>query len=143
MQIFTSAVVGVLTGLAFWGLGVEHAVVWGVTAGVLNLIPYFGAVIVAGASALFGFLQFGDIQMAVAVGAAAWFINCIEGYVLTPWLHSRTSQMNALAIFVGVLFRGWLWGVWGPLLGVPILMIVKAVCDRVDDLKPVGELLGE
>lgn len=111
VQIFTSAVVGVLTGLAFWGLGVEHAIVWGLAAGVLNLIPYFGAVIVAVASALFGFLQFGDIQMAAAVGGAAWFINCIEGYALTPWLHSRTSQMNPPAIFVGVLFWGWLWGV--------------------------------
>jgi predicted PurR-regulated permease PerM len=50
--------------------------------------------------------------------------------------------MNAAAVFIGVLAFGWLWGVWGLFLGVPILTTVKAVCDRVDDLKPVGELLG-
>ncbi len=143
VQLFTSALVGAVTGLAFWGLGVDHAVVWGIAAGALNLIPYFGAVLVMGASALFAFLQFGALEMAAIVGGTAFAINCVEGYALTPWLHSRTSQMNPLAIFLGVLFWGWLWGVWGLLLGVPILMIVKAVCDRVDDLKPVGELLGE
>ena len=50
--------------------------------------------------------------------------------------------MNPVAVFIGVLAWGWLWGVWGLLLGIPILMVVKAVCDRVDHLKPVGELLG-
>ena len=51
--------------------------------------------------------------------------------------------MNSVAIFVGVLAWGWLWGPWGLLLGVPILVIIKAVCDRVEDLKPVGEILGD
>jgi predicted PurR-regulated permease PerM len=55
---------------------------------------------------------------------------------------SRASRMNPVAVFVGLLAWGWLWGVWGLLLGIPILMIVKAICDRVDDLKPVGEFLG-
>jgi predicted PurR-regulated permease PerM len=50
--------------------------------------------------------------------------------------------MNPVAVFIGVLAWGWLWGVWGLLLGIPILMAVKAVCDRVDHLKPIGELLG-
>jgi len=69
-------------------------------------------------------------------------LHTISGYVLTPWLTSRTSRMNAVTVFVGVLLFGWLWGLWGLLLGVPILMVVKAVCDRIEDLKPVGELLG-
>jgi len=69
-------------------------------------------------------------------------LHTISGYVLTPWLTSRTSRMNAVTVFVGVLAWGWLWGLWGLLLGVPILMVVKAVCDRIEDLKPVGELLG-
>ena len=69
-------------------------------------------------------------------------LHTASGYLLTPWLTSRTSRMNAVTVFVGVLAWGWLWGFWGLLLGMPILMAVKAVCDRVDDLKPVGELLG-
>ncbi len=63
-------------------------------------------------------------------------------FALTPWLASRTNKMNPVAVFVGVLAWGWLWGVWGLLLGVPILVAIKAICDRVDDLKPVGEFLG-
>ena len=69
-------------------------------------------------------------------------IHVVSGYLLTPWLTSRTSRLSPVAVFVGVLMWGWLWGVWGLLLGVPIIMIVKAACDRVEGLKPVGELLG-
>ena len=68
--------------------------------------------------------------------------NSIEGYMLTPWLASKAGSMNPMAVFVGVLACGWLWGIGGLFLGVPILVAIKAICDRVDDLKPVGELLG-
>ena len=62
---------------------------------------------------------------------------------VTPWLTSRASRMSPVVVFVGVLAWGWLWGMWGLLLGIPILMVVKAVCDRIEDLKPIGELLGD
>ena len=110
--------------------------------GVLNLLPYIGSIVVAGASALVAFVQFGEIDMAIAVSGASLFIHMITGNLLVPWLTSKTSRMNPVTVFVGVLAWGWLWGVWGLLLGIPILMIVKTVCDRVDHLKPVGELLG-
>jgi predicted PurR-regulated permease PerM len=69
-------------------------------------------------------------------------IHTVQGNLIVPWLTGKTSRMNPVAVFIGVLAWGWLWGVWGLLLGIPILMAVKAVCDRVEDLKPVGELLG-
>ena len=143
VQVFTSALVGTATWLAFLGLGVEHAAVWGVVTFVLNFIPYFGSIVVTGASALLGFVQFGTFEMALLIGGVALFINSLEGYILTPWLTGRASRMNPVAVFVGVLAWGWLWGLWGLFLGVPILMAIKAVCDRVDDLKAVGELLGD
>ena len=142
VQVVTSAIVGVATWLAFVWIGLEHAAVWGVVAGVTNLIPYIGAVIVGTGSALVGFLQFGSIQMALLVGGSSFVIHSIVGYLLTPWLTSRAGRMNAVTVFVGVLAWGWLWGLWGLLLGIPILMAVKAVCDRVEELKPIGELLG-
>lgn len=142
VQIVTSAIVGVATWLAFLWIGLDHAAVWGVVAGVTNLIPYIGAAIVGGGSALVAFMQFGTLEMALLVGGTSFVIHSIVGYVLTPWLTSRASRMNAVTVFVGVLAWGWLWGLWGLLLGVPILMAVKAICDRVEDLKPVGELLG-
>ena len=142
VQLFTSTLVGLATWFAFWWMGLEHAAVWGVAAGVLNLIPYIGSIVVAAASAMVSFLQFGTLEMAALVALVSFVIHSIEGYAITPWLTSRASSMNPVAIFVGVLAWGWLWGVWGLLLGVPILMAIKAVCDRVDDLKPVGEFLG-
>jgi predicted PurR-regulated permease PerM len=143
VQLFTSFLVGVATWLAFLWIGVEHAAIWGIAAAILNTIPYLGAVIFTIGTALVAFLQFGTIGMAFLVSGIALIITSLEGFWLTPWLTSRASRMNAVVIFAGVLFWGWLWGVWGLLLGIPILMAIKAVCDHVEDLKPVGELLGE
>lgn len=142
VQLFTSALVGVLTWLALLAIGLDNAAVWGIVAGVLNLVPYVGSVIMATASALVAFLQFGSLNMALAVGGISLLIHTLVGNLITPWLTSRSSQMSPVAVFVGLLAWGWLWGVWGLLLGIPILMIVKAICDRVDDLKPIGEFLG-
>jgi predicted PurR-regulated permease PerM len=143
VQIFTSILVGVVTWLAFLGIGLEHAAIWGVAAGVFKIIPYLGPFIVAGGTALVAFLQFGTIDMVLLVSGTSLVITSLEGYLLTPWLTGRASRMSPVVIFVSVLFWGWLWGLWGLLLGVPIVMIIKAICDHVEDLKPIGELLGE
>ena len=142
VQLFASVLVGVTTAVAFWTLGLEHAAVWGFAAAILNLVPYIGSVMVTGAAGLVAFLQFGSVNMALAVAGVSLLINTFEGNLLVPWLTSRAGRMNPVAVFIGVLGWGWLWGVWGLLLGIPIMMVVKAVCDRVDDLKPIGELLG-
>lgn len=142
VQLLTSALVGVLTWLALWAIGLENAAVWGIAAGVLNLVPYVGSLITAAASALVGFLQFGSLNMAMLVASASLVIHTIVGNIVTPWLTSRASRLSPVAVFVALLAWGWLWGVWGLLLGIPIMMMVKSVCDRVDDLKPVGEFLG-
>jgi predicted PurR-regulated permease PerM len=143
VQLATSALVGVATWLAFKWLGVQQAAFWGVMAGVFNSIPYFGPVIVTGATAVIAFLQFGTIYMAMITSGVALAITTLEGMLLTPWLTSRAARMNAVAVFVGLLFWGWVWGMWGMLLAVPMLMVVKAICDRIEELNGVGELLGE
>jgi len=142
VQLLTSVVVGVATALVFWMLKVNNAAVWGVLAGVMNLVPYVGTVVICGTSSVVALLQFGTPQMAAAVGSVSIVLHVISGYIITPWLTSRTSRLNAVVVFVGVLAWGWLWGVWGLLLGTPILMALKAICDRVDDLRAIGELLG-
>ncbi len=143
VQVFTSAVVGVATWLAFLWIGVEHAAVWGVVTFVFNFIPYVGSIIASGSAMLVGFAQFGSFEIAFLIGGVELLINVVEAYILTPWLTSRASRMNPVAVFAGVLAWGWLWGIWGLFLGVPILMVIKVVCDRVDEFKSVGELLGE
>ncbi|SCK60951.1 Predicted PurR-regulated permease PerM [Variovorax sp. HW608] len=143
VQILTSALVGVATGLTFWAIGLENAAVWGIVAGVTNLIPYIGSVIVMALAGLVAFLQFNSVQMALLVGGGSLLIHTLVGNLLLPFLTSRTSRMNPVAVFVGVIFWGWLWGIWGLLLGIPIMMVAKAICDHVEDLQPIGELLGE
>jgi predicted PurR-regulated permease PerM len=142
VQFSTSAIVGLATWLAFAWIGLQHAAVWGVVAGVTNLVPYIGGVLVGAGSALVGFMQFGTLETALLIGGASSVIHAVVGNLVTPWLTSRAGRMSPVTVFVGVLAWGWLWGVWGLLLGVPILTAVKAVCDRVDRLNPVGELLG-
>jgi len=142
VQMATSIVVGVLSGLAFYALGLNHSVVWGILAGITNLVPYLGAVVIGVASTVMGIVQFEAIDRGLYIGAASFAIHTLVGNLLTPWWIGRASRMSAFAVFVGVLLFGWLWGVWGLLLGMPILMVVKSVCDRVEELKPVGELLG-
>jgi predicted PurR-regulated permease PerM len=143
VRVVTSIVVGLATWIAFRLVGLEEAALWAVAAGVFNSIPYFGPVIVAIATAIIAFLQFGTIAMAAYVSGISLAITSVEGWLLTPWLTSRAARTNEVAMFIGLIFWSFVWGIWGTLLAVPMLVAVKSYCDRIDDLKPIGELLGE
>lgn len=143
VTVLTSAIVAVATGAALWWFGVRNYIVWGLLAGLLNSIPYLGPVLVTAGLGVVTFLQFDDLWLTAYVCAATLAITSLEGWLLTPALMSRAARMNPVAIFVGLLFWSWVWGVWGTILAVPMLMTVKAICDRVEDLRPIGELLGE
>jgi predicted PurR-regulated permease PerM len=143
VQIFTSAIVGVVTAAALWALGLQQPIIWGLAAGVLNSIPYFGPIIVTIGLALVGFLQYGTIQMTAAVAGVALVITTLEGWLLTPLLMGRAGGLNQVGIFVSLLVFSWLWNIWGMLLAVPILMAIKAVCDHVEELQPIGDFLGD
>ncbi len=142
VQLGVSLFVGIATWLVFLALGMKQPVVWGVVAAITNLIPYVGAVIVGVGSAVVGLVQFAEPGMGLLVGASSFAIHTVIGNVLTPWWMGKASRMSPVAVFVAVLVFGWLWGIAGLLLGVPILLVFKSVCDRVEDLKPIGELLG-
>ena len=143
VRVVTSIAVGVATWIAFVLLGLEQAAVWGIAAGLFNSIPYFGPIIVAAGSAVVAFLQFGTVEMTLLVAGVSVVITGLEGWLLTPWLTSRTARTNEIAVFVALIFWSFVWGVWGTLLAVPMMVAVKACCDRIEDLKPVGELLGD
>jgi predicted PurR-regulated permease PerM len=143
IQILTSGVVAVVTGAALWAMGLRQAALWGLLAGIFNSIPYYGPLLVTAGLSLVGFLQFGTIGMTVAVAGVSLLITTLEGSLLTPALMSRASSMNQVAVFAGLLFWSWVWGIWGMLLAVPMMMVIKVICDRVESLQPVGHLLGE
>ena len=143
VRVVTSVVVGVVTWLVFRWVGLEQAGVWGIAAGVFNSIPYFGPVIVAGGTFIVAFMQFGTLPMASYVAGVSLAITSFEGWLLTPWMTSRTARTNEVAVFIGLFFWSFVWGIWGTLLAVPMMVAVKACCDRIEDLKPLGELLGD
>ncbi len=142
IQVMTSVIVGVSSGIAFWWIGLEQAPIWGIAVGLLDTIPYFGPAIAMAGLFTIGFLQFGTIPMGLALAGVAFVIMCLEGFLLTPWLTMRAVRMNGVALFLGLMFWGWMWGVWGLLLAVPMMVMIKSISDRIEDLKPVGEMLG-
>ena len=143
IQMLTSAIVAVATGVALWLLGLEGAAFWGLMAGILNSIPYLGPLLITGALATVGFLQFGTFSMMAAVAGAALLITTLEGFLLTPVLMGKAAKMNPVAVFTGLLFWTWMWGIAGLLLAVPLMMAIKVVCDHVEGLQPFGSFLGE
>jgi predicted PurR-regulated permease PerM len=143
IEVVTSVVVAVATGLALWAMGLHEAAFWGFLAGVFNSIPYYGPLTVTGGLSIVAFLQFGTVPMTAAIAGVALLITTLEGWILTPALMGRVAAMNNIAVFAGLLFWSWMWGIPGMLLAVPMMMIVKAICDRVEDLQPIGRLLGE
>jgi predicted PurR-regulated permease PerM len=142
VTVAANVVLGTATWLVFEALGVEHAGVWGVVAGVLHFIPYLGPVVFAIASGLAAFMQFGTAIDALAVAGASLVVATLVGSLIMTWVQGRYARVNAAVLFIALLFFGWLWGVWGLLLGAPLVAIAKVICDNVESLQPAGELLG-
>ena len=142
-QFWSGLVVGIVTWLAFAWIGVRYAGLWGVAAGVFNCIPYFGPTIVMGATAFAALIQFKSLSMVALVAGVSVAVTSIEGFVLAPIALGRAASANSVAVFVAVMFWGWMWGPLGLILGVPILMMVKVVADRVESLSSLSELLAD
>jgi predicted PurR-regulated permease PerM len=140
--LVSNVLVGIGTWIAFRMMGMEYAELWGVVAAVLHTAPYFGPAMIAAGSLVAAFLQFGDWPKALLVSGVTIGVATLVGSVFATWLASRQTRMNTTATFVGLLFFGWIWGLWGILLGIPILAIVKTICDHKPEWKSVGELLG-
>jgi predicted PurR-regulated permease PerM len=136
-----SAVVGAAVWLAFSLIGLEQASVWAVIAAILFNVPLVGPLVVIVGAAIAAVLQTGSPGSAVWAATAVTLIAAVEGNILAPLLLGRAGEMNTAAIFVSLLFWGWLWGGWGLILAVPITAALKAVCERIDDLQPYAELL--
>jgi predicted PurR-regulated permease PerM len=143
VQLFTSFVAALLTWLALAAVGLDHAGLWGIAAGIGNFIPYLGPVIIAALITIAGFLQFQTLSMALLIAAMSLAVKGFVGFILTPWLIGKAAKMNPVAVFVGLLFWGWVWGVWGMLLAIPVIVVIKVICDHIEGLKSIGELLGD
>lgn len=143
VQLATAILVGISSWLVYTWIGLQNAAVWGVAAAVLSVIPYFGPLVVIVSATVVGFLQSESLGVGILVGIASTLVSGLEGHALVGWLTSRVSHMNAVAVFVGLLFGGWLWGVWGILLSMPLLVTIKVIAEHVEPWRPIAELLGE
>jgi predicted PurR-regulated permease PerM len=141
-RLLISLMVAVATGSALWYVGLDYAPVWGVIAGVLNVVPYIGPTIACAAITAAALLQFGALEPTLTAAGASVVIAAIEGNLISPWITSRAGELNTVAVFVSILFWGWAWDVWGLVLAVPIAVALKAAADHIEPLQPVGELLG-
>ncbi len=143
MLLITNALVGVLTWAVFTWLGLENAGAWAVAASLLHIIPYFGPAITAGITGMAAFIQFDSISSALQVAGASLLIATIIGTLVATWMMGKFAKMNTAAVFISLLFWTWLWGVWGMLLSIPIIVIVRVVSQHIEQLHPVAELLGD
>ena len=143
VQALTSVVVGVVTTLILWAFGVREPALWGAFAGLMNVVPYFGPLVVTSVMMVVAFIQFGTVQMSLLVAAATLAVTTLAGYVLTPMLLSRPASLNHVSTLVSIAFWSWAWGIAGMLLAVPILMVTKAVCDHVPGLEGISVFLSE
>jgi len=143
MLLVTNVLLGVLMWIVLRAIGLENAGAWAIVAGLLHIMPYFGPLLITSATGLVAFLQFESLQMVLLVTGASLGIATLVGTFVTTWMTGRIARMNAAAVFVSLLFWGWLWGVWGLLLGVPVIVVLKVVAERVEGMEVVAELLGE
>ena len=143
MMLVTNALVGFIVWIAFSWIGLDNAGAWAVTAALLHVVPYLGPGVTAIATGMAAFMQFDSFSMALLVAGASLAIATVIGTFVTTWMTGRIARMNAAAVFISLLFWGWLWGVWGMLLSIPIIVIAKVVAEHVEQLQPVAELLGE
>lgn len=133
---------GAVVGLAMWLLGLPNPALWGVVAGATNFIPYLGGLACTAILGIVALAEFDSIGRALTVSGVFLALNTLEGSFLTPMIQGRQLSLNPVVIFVGVLLWGWLWGVPGTLLAVPIMATIKILCDHIEGLAPIGEFLG-
>lgn len=133
---------GIVTGFVTWAYGLPNPVLWGLVAGVFNFVPYIGAVATTVVLGLAAIATFDTIGHALLVPATFFLINALEGNLVTPMILGRRLQLNTVAVFVGLLFWWYVWGLPGAIMAVPLLVTMKIFCDHFDSLAPFGEFLG-
>ncbi len=143
MLLVTNVLIGLLTWIALRWIGLENAGAWAVAAALLHVVPYAGPAFTAVILGMAAFMQFNSLSMGLLSSGASLAIATFVGAFVATWMTGRFAKMNMSAVFVSLLFWSWLWGGWGLLLGIPIIVIVKVVSQHVAQLHPVAELLGE
>ena len=143
MLLVTNTLLALLMWVALRAIGLENAGAWAIFSGLAHVMPYFGPLVITAATGTVAFLQFESLRMVVLVAGMSMAVATLVGMVVTTWMTGKFAKMNPAAVFVSLLFWGWLWGMWGLLLGVPVVVVLKVVAERIEGMEVVAELLGE
>ena len=137
-----NAALGAAIGLGLWAIGMPSPLLWGVMAGLLNFLPYIGALTTIVVVAAISIVSFDSLGYAMVAPLFVTACNVIEGQIVTPLIVGRRLELNAVAIFIAVAFWSWLWGFIGALIAVPLLVVVKVFCDHFEELQAFGNFLA-
>ena len=133
---------GAIVAIAMFATGMPNPLLWGVMVGILNYIPFLGHTVSAIVIAVVALLSFDELGRALIPPGIFIVIAALEGNVVTPMILARRLTLNPVAVVAALLIWGWMWGIVGLLLAVPLLVVVKIACDKIEPLRPVGEFLG-
>jgi predicted PurR-regulated permease PerM len=134
---------GIVVAIVLYFLRMPNPALWGAVVALLEFVPYLGAltiVLVLGVAAL---TAFDSVTHALLIPAAFLAINTVQANFLSPLLLSRRLTLNPVALFVGLAFWWWIWGIPGAFIAVPLMATFKIFCDHIDSLAPIGEFLGQ
>jgi predicted PurR-regulated permease PerM len=133
---------GVVVGVCMHWLEMPNPYLWGMMVAILNFVPYLGPLASIFILTLAAYVTFDDLGRALLVGGVYFGVNALESYFVTPAILGRRMSMNPVAIFIAMMFFGWAWGIYGLLLAVPILAMIKQLCEHVEPLNAVSELIS-
>jgi predicted PurR-regulated permease PerM len=136
-----NAALGIAVGFALFLIGVPNPVLWGIAVAVLNFAPYIGTVIGVLMVGLVAIASIDDLGRALFAPAAYMLLNALESYLVTPQIVGARFSINPVAVFLAVAFWGWIWGVPGAFLAVPILTATSIICANVETLRPIASIL--
>jgi predicted PurR-regulated permease PerM len=134
---------GLVVGFVMYLLGMPNPALWGVMVALLEFVPYLGAATIVIVLTIAALTTFDSVSHALLIPAAFLVINLIQGNLISPMLYSRRLTLNPVALFVGLAFWWWIWGIPGAFIAVPLMATFKIFCDHIDTLAPIGEFLGQ
>lgn len=137
-----SASTAVITFFVLWSLEVDFPLIWGFLAFVLNFIPSLGSIVATLLPFVLSLLQFDTMLQPFLVLVLLGLTQVSLGNILEPRLMAFNLNLSALFVLVSLIFWGWLWGVWGMLLAVPLTAAIKILCENVEPLRPVSVLMS-
>jgi predicted PurR-regulated permease PerM len=133
---------GLAVGGAMWLVGMPNPVLWGVAAGLLNFLPYIGSAVGILACAALSIVTFDTLGHGIVPPLVYLAITTLEGNFITPMILGRRLELNPVVILLSVALWGFVWGVVGVLIAVPLLVVLKVFCDHVEGLNGLGEFLS-